>query len=163
MNCDWPPSRWAATTIRLATRLGDHRSVVAPHDMQAQVNSRRCPGRGQDLAVVDVENTGPDGDLREAFFQESGVPPVGGGFKPVEQARGGQRERSGADGHDARAAVACLPQRPRSLGGHIAGHVGDAGNDDGVRPAQFLQAGVDLDAESAHGPVHPWALGTQGE
>jgi hypothetical protein len=36
--------------------VGDLRAVVAPHDVQAKVEPRRAAGRGQDIAVVDIEH-----------------------------------------------------------------------------------------------------------
>src|SRR6266511_1185273 len=41
-------------------------AVVAPHHMQAQVQSGRDPGAGQDVVVVDVEHARVDHDLGEA-------------------------------------------------------------------------------------------------
>src|SRR6185369_11889232 len=35
-------------------------AVVAPHDMQAEVEPRRAAGRGHDVAIVDIEHVGID-------------------------------------------------------------------------------------------------------
>src|SRR4051794_24824674 len=126
MNWAWPPSRCGGTTQGRAARVGtpapgaagaggrdratppggagpggavgDLGAVVAADDVQAQVDARGGAGRGQDVTLVDVEHVGVQVDRRMGAGELRGVLPVRGGAPPVEQARGGEDVRAGADG-----------------------------------------------------------------
>ncbi len=108
--------------------------------MQAQVQSGRRTGRGEDPAVVDVQDAGVDLDVRIGGGQEVGRDPVGGGPQPVQKARGGQRERARADRRDACALAGGCPQRVTYGGGERRRRVGRAGHDDRVRAREPFQA-----------------------
>src|SRR6266704_7194086 len=63
----------------------DGGAVVAPHDVQAQVQAGGHAGAGQDGVVVDVEHACVDRDPGEAVGELRGGGPVGGGAAAVEQ------------------------------------------------------------------------------
>ncbi len=119
---------------------GDGRAVVRADHVQAQVQSGRRTGRGEDPAVVDVQDAGVDLDVRIGGGQEVGRDPVGGGPQPVQKARGGQRERARADRGDACAVPGGRPQRVTYGGGERCRRVGRAGHDDRVRAREPFQA-----------------------
>ena len=89
--------------------------MVAAHEVQAEVDARGDAGRGEHVALVDVEDAGIDGDRGIALGQLLGVGPVRGGPPAVEQAGVREDEGAGADRGDARAARVGRPQRVEHL------------------------------------------------
>lgn len=90
---------------------GDGGPVVLTDHVEAEVHAGGRSGRGEDLAVVDVQDGGVDLDVRVGGGQEVGRDPVRGGPQPVQEPRGRQRERARADRRDARAVLGGGPQR----------------------------------------------------
>jgi hypothetical protein len=86
--------------------VGGGGAVVGSDQVEAHVDSGGHAGRGEDIAVVDVELVGPQVDLRVPALQPVGQLPVGGRPAPVEQAGGGEGERSRADGDEPGTATA---------------------------------------------------------
>jgi hypothetical protein len=74
-------------------------AVVAPHDVQQQVDPGGVAGGGEHVAVVDVEHVRVEADLREERSERLGAHPVGGRGPAVEQTRGREHVRARADGH----------------------------------------------------------------
>ncbi|BBC34154.1 hypothetical protein SGFS_054480 [Streptomyces graminofaciens] len=96
----------APVTVRRYDRapghvVGDRRAVVAPYEMQAQVDPGRHAGGGQDVPVVDEEDVRVDLDLGEEALEVLGVVPVRGRRAAVQIAGGGQEVAAGADGDEA--------------------------------------------------------------
>ena len=154
----WPPSRWGGTTMRRATAARERGAVVAAEDVQAEVEARGDAGRGQHVALVDVEHVGLDAHARVAGGEVGGVAPVGGRAAAVEHAGGGQRERAGADRDHARAAGVRGAQRvEHRLGGHA--QVGrEARDEHRVGVDERLEAGLGDDVKPAvvgTGPARP--------
>ena len=72
LSLDWLPDvlGLAAVAVRGDHHLPGHRvrgtgAVVGPDQVQAQVDPRRHPGRGEHLALVDVQDVGVDGHGQE--------------------------------------------------------------------------------------------------
>ena len=91
--------------------VGGGGAVVGRDQVEAHVDSGGHAGRGEDIAVVDVELVGPHVDLRVPALQPAGQLPVGGRRTPVEQAGRGERERSRADGDEPGTATAPVGAR----------------------------------------------------
>jgi hypothetical protein len=126
---------------------GDLAAVVAPHHVQAQVEAGRAARRGEQVAVVDVQHVGVDADVRVPAGQVGALRPVRGGPAPVQQARGGQDQRAGAQRDDAPALRAGLAQRGEHRAWHQVGGVGRQ-HDDGPGGAQRGQPARHLDLEA---------------
>ena len=88
--------------------IDDVKSKVGPevtaYEVEAQVDRRRLAGRGEHVALVDVEDVGAHVDLRVAAGQVVGVHPVRGRGPAVEQACRGQQEGARAERGDPNAA-----------------------------------------------------------
>ena len=74
-NCDWPPSRHGATTLRRATRL----ATSLPWSRRITCSSRSMPaalpGGGEDVAVVDEQHVGVQVDRGEQARRTPGRAP----------------------------------------------------------------------------------------
>jgi len=120
-------------------------AVIGPDQLHAQVDPGGQPGAGQHLTLIHPQHVRIDLHGRVAFREVAGVLPVGGGPAVVEQARRGQRERTGADRHHPGTAVSRLAQgRADLLAGVDQRQV--ARHDHGVRGGQRLQAVLGLHA-----------------
>ena len=115
MNWAWPPSRWAATTIRRATWL----AIAAPWSLRTRCRQRSMPAAVpadvSTAAAVHVELVGHHLHPRVAAREQLRVAPVRGRALPVEQPGGGQHEGAGADRHEPRAARVGRAQRGHQL------------------------------------------------
>ena len=120
MNCACPPSRSSGITDSAGGVGSGRGTVITAHHVQAQVQAGRGAGRGQDLAVVDVQHVRVDGHGRMTGGQLRGGSPVGRRAQPVQQAGGGQGERADADGGDPTARLRRRPQRLE----HVVGQFG---------------------------------------
>jgi hypothetical protein len=141
--------------------VGDAAAVVAPDDVQAQVDARRAPGRGQHAAVVDVEHVGVHRDRGMPLRERRRVAPVRRGLLPVEHPRRGEQERPTADRDQPRAAVVCRAHGADHRRRRVAVPPGD---DDGVRRLERLQPVLDVEREAARrGRERPGPLGRDGE
>ncbi len=130
--------------------VGDLGAVVAPDQVQAEVDPGRAAGAGQHRSVVHVEHVRVDPDGRVALPQQFGVPPVGGGLLAVEQAGGGQGEGPGADRDDPGAALVRGAQRLDQGGGdHPAEGVRHAGDHHGVGGGEVVEAVFGGEGEAA--------------
>ena len=120
--------------------VGDAGAVVPADEVHAQVEAGGAARAGQHVALVDVEDVGVDPDAAGsggAAGRRSASGWWPGGRRAVRRppART-RRSRWRRCGHPARAPAAA----PRSAPGGIAGHVGDAGDDDRVGRREDLQA-----------------------
>ncbi len=111
--------------------------------------SGRCAGRCQHLPLVDVEDVGVQVDGGEARTEQFGGDPVCRRALSVEQSSGGKGEGTRADRRDPHAAGVGGRQRRQHLLGGVDGGVVEAGDDDGVRVGQRLEAVIGDDAERA--------------
>jgi hypothetical protein len=93
--------------------------VVGAHDVQREVDGPGGPGRGQHLAVVDVQHLGVEPHLRVAAGELVRVHPVGGRRPPVEDAGGRERERAGAERHDPCPPVVGAADRGHGVAGRL--------------------------------------------
>ncbi len=82
-------------------RVGHIGPVVAADDVEAEVEAGRASGRGQNVAVVEVQHPRVDVDCGIPLGELGGMGPVGGGPPAVEQSGGGQHEGSCAQRQDA--------------------------------------------------------------
>ena len=107
-------------------------AVVLANDMEREIDGGGGSGRGEDLAVVDVEDARVDLDLGIAGGEFSSPAPMGGDAATIKQTSFGEDERAGAEGEDARAALIGEAQGIE----HGRGNGHDAGararDDDGV-------------------------------
>lgn len=85
--------------------VGDLGAVVAPDDVQSEIERGGAAGRGQHVAVVDEEHVGFQVDRGKAQPELLGQIPVDRRPAPVEQAGLGERERARAEAHQAGAAL----------------------------------------------------------
>ncbi len=124
--------------------VGDVRAQIAPHQMQAQVESGGEPGAGEDIAVVHVQHRLVDLHLRVPLGQLGGVQPMGGRAASVEQPRLGEREGTGTEGDHAGTRVMGAPQgrdQPlRQRPAFVDTGVGHRGHDDRVRVRQVVES-----------------------
>lgn len=116
-----------------------------------------------DGALVDVEGVGFDGDVRVAFGQESGEPPVGGGPPPVEQPGGGERERPDAVGGDERPARVGGGQRVEHGGPRGRAELGPGQGDHEVGGGQPVQTVLDDQGQPDIGADVSRPVGAEGE
>lgn len=118
---------------------GDGRAVVPADHVQAHVEGRGRARRGEELAVVDIEDVRVDGHRGVQGRQVPGREPVGRGAQSVQQAGGGQDEGADADRGDPGAVrgrgAQCLGHTGRQRSGGVLG----PGQDDRVRLGQRLQ------------------------
>lgn len=84
--------------------IADFSPVVRAHDVQRQVQRGGTTGRCQYVPVFDEQNVRFDSDLRIALCELADELPMHGGSTPIENARFGQREGSGAQSDNAGAA-----------------------------------------------------------
>lgn len=71
------PARTLQGHDRSTSRISrDRRTEIASNHVQAQIQTRNRPSRGQDLAVVDIEHFGINFDCRIAACKLSGGLPV---------------------------------------------------------------------------------------
>ncbi|EGJ76612.1 putative AraC family transcription regulator [Streptomyces sp. Tu6071] len=80
----------------------DGRAVVAPYDVEAQVDPGGDARRGEHVPVVDEEDVRVDGDAREEALEVARRTPVRGGRAAVEEPGGGEHETARADRHESR-------------------------------------------------------------
>lgn len=132
--------------------VGCHRgAVVAPNHVQAQVEPGGGARRGQELAVVDVEDVRVDLDPRKLGGEHIGGDPVRGGTEPVEETGGGQGEGATADRGDTGPVRGGGTQRVENGGGGGGARVADTGHDDRVGVVEDVQPPRHRDAERARG------------
>ena len=112
--------------------VGGRGAEVTAYEMEAQVERRRLAGRGEHVALVDVEDVGAHVDLRVAAGQVVGVHPVRGRDPAVEQAGRGQHEGAGAERGDPHAAPVGHAQRLDELRVRVRVEVVGRRHHDGV-------------------------------
>lgn len=100
--------------VAVALRRDDHATgngrsdvgaVVLANDMERKIDGGGGSGRGENLAVVDIEDARVDLDPGITGGEFSGPAPMRGDAAAIEQASFGKNERAGAEGEDARAAL----------------------------------------------------------
>ena len=91
-------------------RLG---AVARPHDVQAAIEPRGDTCRSDDVALVDIEHVGVDGDVRMERPQLVRIGPVGRCLPAGKQADGGDGEGAEAQADDQGAAPMRARQRLR--------------------------------------------------
>ena len=128
--------------------------------MQAEVDSRREPGGGEDAPVLDVERVLLDVDRAEPARQLVGREPMGSGAPAVEQARVGERERAGADRCHAGAASGSGAQRVEHGVRRRVEDLDVAGNEDRVGSRDRLQPRDAADRKAGGGGDAPRPRGT---
>ena len=84
---------------------------VTAHEVDAEIEGRRLAGRGEHVALVDVEHVGAHVDLRIAAGQLVGMHPVRGRDASVEEPGRRQHERTGAQRRDPHTALVRHAQR----------------------------------------------------
>ena len=105
-------------------RVGHLGAVVASHEVQAEIDARRNAGRGQDVALVDVEDLGIDGDRRVVGGQLARHGPSAswpGGRRAGRRARGRTRPVQIDATRAPRAWAARRASSTAGGGGHRAG------------------------------------------
>ncbi|OEJ26388.1 hypothetical protein AS594_19745 [Streptomyces agglomeratus] len=131
--------------------VGDGAAVVAPHDVQAEVEPGGDPGGGQDIAVVDEQDVRVDPHGGEQALEMPGRRPVRGRGAAVEVARGSQDVPAGADGDHAGAGAYEGEGGLEVLGQHALlvdrAELVRRGDHDGVGGGQGLGAELDGDGE----------------
>ena len=124
---------WAAGAVRPEHQAPRHRvggglAAVVGNHMQTEVHARGGPGRGQDIALVDVKHRGIDLHLRVTLGKARRTFPMGRGASAVEQPGCRQHERPAANRSDSAATgvgpLKILEQTlgRRSLVVHHTGH-----------------------------------------
>src|SRR6266568_1933962 len=103
--------------------------MVPADDVQAQVDACGGARAGQHVAIVDVQHGGIQLDRWVVPGQFAGVVPVRGRRAAVEQARGGEDERAGAQRDDTGAAQVRSLDRGDQLRGRLLVDVADGGDD----------------------------------
>src|ERR1700735_1744585 len=91
--------------------VGDRRTVIATHEMQAKIESRGAAGGGQNAAFVHVQYVRIDTNRGVPPLKRLGVPPVSRCPPAVEQPGGSKHERARTDGQQPRTARMCAAQR----------------------------------------------------
>jgi hypothetical protein len=128
--------------------VGDPASVVAAHDVQAEVDPCGAARRREHAASVDVEHVGVDRDLGMALGERGRVAPVCRCLSAVEQSGGGDEEGPAADRDQPRAALV----RRAQGGDHRRRRFAvPAGNDDRVSRLERLEPVLDEEGEPAGG------------
>jgi hypothetical protein len=132
-------------------RDGNLGAVILGHEVEAQVDPGRRPGRGHHAILRHVEHVGVDLHAREPPAQAVGVNPVRGRPAIVEQAGEREDECAGAKRNHPRPAVVRLPEltAERVGGRHV--RVDPAGDDDRVRAGQLLEPVRRMDVEAGVG------------
>ena len=115
--------------------------------MQAQVNPCGHARGRENVAVVDEEAVRQHVDLRMAALQLISQPPVGCGASSVEQPSCGERERAGADRHEARTAGVRGPERVENRCRHCGVDVLVAGDDHRLGAFESFESGCRVDGE----------------
>ncbi|HUZ39252.1 MAG TPA: hypothetical protein VMV17_23260, partial [Streptosporangiaceae bacterium] len=77
--------------------VGDAGAVIGADEVEAGVDPGCRSRRGDDLAVVHVQDARVDPDAREPGLEQPGVTPVRGGAQPVQQPGRREHERARAD------------------------------------------------------------------
>jgi hypothetical protein len=136
---------------------GDRRAVVAPDQVQAQVQSRGGAGRGEDLPIVDVEHVRVDLDRRVLLGEGRRGHPVRGRAQAVEQTGLGEGEGATADRRDPGPRGGRGAKRGQDFGrdrrqGRPAGH------DDRVRFGERVQGPRRVDTEQSGVPPLIWMI-----
>ncbi len=143
--------------------VGDGGAVLAPDQVQAEVEARGGARTGGDPAVVQVERLGFDGDARVAAGQQSGEAPVGGGAAAVEQAGGGEREGADAVGGDQGTAVVGRHQGVQDDGRGRGTEAGPGEGEHEVGGGEPVQAVGDRQRHAQVGVDAAGAVGAEGE
>jgi hypothetical protein len=89
----------------------DRRAEVLAYQVQAEIESGRAARAGEHVVTVHIEHVRVHGHRGVASREQVCVAPVRGSLPAVEQPCRGERERAGADRHDARAPTVCPTQR----------------------------------------------------
>ncbi len=76
-------------------------TVIEPDEMDDQIDGRGHPGRGEDVAVVDVQDIVDDIDVGIVQTKLAGDVPVAGRTPPVKKTRCSEREGTHAQRDDA--------------------------------------------------------------
>ena len=133
--------------------VGRSRAQACAHEMEAGVEPGGRPGRGEDVAVVDVERRGVDSDARVPGGQLVDGVPVRDGAAAVQETGVGDDHRPEAQTDDCGPAGVSLGEQPqeRRAGGAAVGE--PRGDDDHVgraRGAHALDAGHRVPLGGAH-------------
>ncbi len=127
--------------VAMALRRDDHAAgnggsdvgaVVLANDVEREIDGGGGSGRGEYLAVVDVEDARVDLDPGITGGEFSGPAPMGGDAATIKQTSFGKDERAGAEGEDARAALIGAAQGIEQGHGNRHDARARAWNDDGV-------------------------------
>jgi hypothetical protein len=86
-------------------------AVIAPHEVQTEVDAGCCTGRREHPALVDEQHDLVDPHERMLRRERPRVVPVRGGPAAVEQAGRGERERAGGDRGEPGAALVGRAER----------------------------------------------------
>jgi hypothetical protein len=140
---------------------GDVGTVIRPDHVQAEVYARGAAGRGQDVAVVQIENRRVDHDEWIAPSQFAALGPMRRDPSPVEQPGRGQHERTGTQRDHARAPPVGATQGLHDVVRYLT--TGAEGrHDDRVGAAQLIQTMADLQVQTVLGG-HRRRGGADGE
>lgn len=131
--------------------IGNFASQLLSQHVQAAVDGRCSAGRGQDLAVLEVEDIGVQADARVALGEILGKGPVGRCCTPVQQA--GLGEDIGAEAEADHPGAPCMggDQGVEQCVRGAFGRIVPTGDDDGVGGGQLFEAMVDRDRKAGGG------------
>ena len=130
MNWSWPPISMRRNDEPSCDLPGDSRAVVAPDEMQPEIDPRGASGRGQDLTFIHVEDILVDLNVRVSPCQFLGVHPVSRDSNAVREARRRKHERSTADREQAGAILVRAAQLAQQRLGNVRVGLAPAGNED---------------------------------
>jgi hypothetical protein len=150
----------------LGGRAGHRGAQVVLDEAEGEVDARRDAGRGEHVAVAHEQRLVVDIDGGEPPGECGGVAPVGGGSAAVEQAGGCERERAGADRHDAPGVACKALDLADDLGVEKKVPVRRAGDEQGVdvTGAQAFEGDVGAQAVAGRGDdVSPAEGGHPGD
>ena len=122
---------------------------IAAHQMQAKIDPCSASRRREDVAIVDIEHVGLNGDVGIARPQGVGIPPMCRRTPSREKARRREDEDARADGHDPRAPDPRRRQRIDEWRRHGRFGAPPSGNDDRSGALDELKAAIASDFHAA--------------
>ena len=142
--------------------VGHLGAEIPGHQVQAGIDTGGAAGGSDQLPGIDIEHIRVHPDIRETLGQLAGVAPVSGGATTIQQPGRRQNEHPGADRQQPRTALVGLAQRFQQLRRRRLLAAAPAGNDDGPRLLQQLQAPVGQHLDPAQGTHRAGVHGGDG-
>jgi rhodanese-related sulfurtransferase len=132
----------------------DLRTVVAPDDVETEIDTGRAPGRCEDLSVIDVQDVRFDSNARKSRGQPLCIPPMRRRAFVIEEAGGGKDEHTRANGHHSGAAAMRASKSIEQDVGRSFVSISPPRNHDGVRPSHGVQPHLHLRWRQGEGLDH---------